>query len=226
MASGLLLPARRRPTPGLLYVGGVAALTVLLLALAAADVIPPALVALVAIPLGPLGLAGVAALVAFSLGITVDGSVPLLAVDAGVLAAVLVLATANVLVVAATARSIARQPVDAAFRGRLPQRWDRLAGVACFLLAGSLFVLLCVLAGAVFLTAGGVDTPAPAAQAALLRTVSAVTWVLGLVAAVAGLVLWIAAGARRRPMLRWAAADLALQIVALGAVVAVLATAG
>ncbi|GAA4735793.1 hypothetical protein GCM10025783_02210 [Amnibacterium soli] len=103
MTAGLLVPHRRRPTIGALYVGAVAAFAVLMLVLVAAGLVQPLAVAVVAVPLGPIGVLAAA----FALP-ALQGP-PSLALGAIVLAAVLAVAAVNVLLAAALARVSARR---------------------------------------------------------------------------------------------------------------------
>lgn len=227
MRSGLLLPPQRRPTPGALYVLGVGLLAALLLLLADTGVVHPALIAVIVIPLGPLGLLGAVGLTGL-----LDLLVPLVPLDAWslgpavftapVLAVVLLIAAVNVLIAARVLAASAGRPAPARYRGRLPVAGDRLLGGSAFLTAAGLLVALSFLAGFVALTAGGIDAPTPPAEAAQARLVAGATWGCGLVAAVAGLVLWIVAAARGTAMLRWGIADLAVQVLALSGLIAFL----
>jgi hypothetical protein len=102
VVQGLLVPPRRRLTPGAVYVAGVGLLAVLLLGLAASGLMDARGVALVAVPLGPIGVvAAVAALPLLTTPLP-----PALAVL--VLAAVLAVAAVNVLLGALLA-SVARR---------------------------------------------------------------------------------------------------------------------
>jgi hypothetical protein len=103
MTAGLLVPHRRRPTIGALYVGAVAAFAVLMLVLAAAGLVRPLAVAVIAVPLGPIGILAAA----FALP-ALQGP-PSLALAAIVLAAVLAIAAVNVLIAATLAWVAARR---------------------------------------------------------------------------------------------------------------------
>ena len=103
MTAGLLVPPRRRPTVGALYVGAVAAFAVLMLALAASGVVRPLAVAVIAVPLGPIGiLAAAFALPALT-------GPPSLALAALVLASALAIAVINVMIAATLAFVAARR---------------------------------------------------------------------------------------------------------------------
>jgi len=103
MTAGLLVPRRRRPTIGALYVGAVAAFAVLMLVLAAAGLVRPLALAVIAVPLGPIGIL----VAAFALP-ALQGP-PSLALAATVLAAVLAIGAVNVLVAATLAWLAARR---------------------------------------------------------------------------------------------------------------------
>jgi hypothetical protein len=93
MTAGLLIPfARRRPTPGLLYVAGVAVFSLLILALTGAHAMDPVAVALIGVPLGPIGV------VAAAVALPAFATAPTVAVALLVLISALVIAVVNVLV--------------------------------------------------------------------------------------------------------------------------------
>jgi len=106
MTAGLTLPLmRRRPTPGALYVLGVAAFAVLLLVLAAAGAVDPVAVVLAGVPLGPLGV------VAAALAMPVFTGTVTLPVAGLVLASVLAIAAVNVMAVAIIAAVASGRPI-------------------------------------------------------------------------------------------------------------------
>ena len=105
MTAGLLVPIRRRPTPGVLYVGGVAVFAVLVLLFTAMHGMTPSAVALIGIPLGPLGV------VAAAIALPVFTTVPSLATAAIVLAAAMSIAVVNVLATALITRAVAGEPL-------------------------------------------------------------------------------------------------------------------
>ncbi|MGT2426401.1 hypothetical protein [Amnibacterium kyonggiense] len=96
---------RRRPTPGALYVAGVAAFAIAaLLVVAAGGMTPPAL-AVIGVPLGPLGVvAAVAALPELT-------APPSPAVALLVLASAMAIAVVNVLVAALVSRAATGRPL-------------------------------------------------------------------------------------------------------------------
>jgi hypothetical protein len=208
-------------TVGVGYVAAVTGVAVVLLVAVQTGAIPPAWAALVVVPLGPIGLLLGMLLLVGGAGFAVEASQSsglVLVVDAAVLALVVAIASVNALVAASIARSWASRPVPERYRGRIGVAWDRLLGGSAFLVAGALFVAVCFVAGFVVLTAGGVDVPVPEGQAAPIRAAAAIAWCLAAIAAVAGVVLWVRAGARGTAILRWGATDLAVQVAALAAV--------
>ena len=106
MTAGLPLPLmQRRPTPGALYVLGVAAFAVLLLVLVGAGAVDPVAVVLAGVPLGPLGV------VAAAFAMPVFTGTVTLPVAAIVLAAVLAIAAVNVMAVAFVASVASGRPL-------------------------------------------------------------------------------------------------------------------
>jgi hypothetical protein len=197
--------------------------------LADVGVVPPQVVRVVAVPLGPIGLTVGLLLLIVGGGVAVSSSAALplrllVGVDAVVLAAVLVIARLNVVTVRRVRQQAAGTPAPAPYRSRMPIVRDRILGIGVFITAGMLYVLLCFLAGFFALLAGGVDVPAPADQAAVVRAACEVAWLLGSVAAVVGVVIRVTTAQCGLAMLRWALADLAVQAVALIGLIAVATT--
>lgn len=110
MAAGLLVPLRRRPTVGAIYVGAVAGFAVLMLTLAATGVAQPLALAVIAVPLGPLGVLAAA----FALPALTGPPSP--AIAALVLAAALAIATLNVMIASALASLAAGRAAGDALR--------------------------------------------------------------------------------------------------------------
>lgn len=106
MTAGLLIPfARRRPTPGALYVGGVAVFALLVLALTGARAMDPVAVALIGVPLGPLGV------IAAAIALPLFAAPPSLPLAALIVAGALAIAVVNVLVATLITRATAGEPV-------------------------------------------------------------------------------------------------------------------
>lgn len=207
-----------RPTLGAVYVVAALAVTLLLMLLVQLGALTPSAVLLVIAMLGPL-----ATIVTLFLGHPAPAPgfpyLPWPAYDAIVLASVALIAVANV-VIARRAAALTAGSATATWPGRLAPVPDRVIGVILFLLAGGVFILLCVLTGFVFVVSGASVVPVPGVHAATARTTAVLTFAVGFVAAVAGVVLLIVAAARRTPMVRWAAVDLMLQVGLLAAMYA------
>lgn len=80
-----------------------------------------------------------------------------------------------------------------------------------FITAGFAFVALCVTSGMVGLIAGSARE-SDISQGAGIIVLAAAVWLVGLIVAIAGLLVWIVDGVRSRPIVVWAAAVLAAQL--------------
>ncbi|MBH0099978.1 hypothetical protein I6E68_12625 [Salinibacterium sp. NSLL150] len=89
----------------------------------------------------------------------------------------------------------------------------RVAAAVLFVVAGFVFIVLCVVTGYLALNAGQ-GTAQPGAGPYLAPFLFAV-WLVGLAAALGGLVLWVLNEVRGRGSLSWALADALLQLALL-----------
>ncbi|MGO4535970.1 hypothetical protein [Leifsonia sp. 2MCAF36] len=164
----------------------------------------PLVVSVAVIYLGPLGLALLLIVLLF----------PSLPAPIAVLAAVSVavaVAIANVAIVRRWS-ALADQRGAAPDGGERFWRYDRLLGGTSFVASGCVFLLLTVVAGFAALTAHGIDVRAADALANRVILVAAITWCLGFVLAIAGLILWIMRATRRRVLVPWAASEFAVMV--------------
>ena len=113
MTAGVLLPARRRPTPGALYATGIAAFAVLLLVLVSVRLVDPVAVALIGVPLGPIGVVVAAiALPVFTAPLTLP--VAMLVIVAALAIAVVNVLVASLIAFVASGRPILRRSTGTA----------------------------------------------------------------------------------------------------------------
>jgi len=105
MTAGLPIALRRRPTPGALYVGGVAAFALLILVFVAAGGMTPVALALIGVPLGPVGV------VVAAMALPAFAAPPSLPVALLVLAAAIAVAAVNVLVATLITRATSGEPI-------------------------------------------------------------------------------------------------------------------
>ncbi|MBH0117208.1 hypothetical protein I6E52_10160 [Salinibacterium sp. NG253] len=94
--------------------------------------------------------------------------------------------------------------------------WRQQLAAVLFVAAGLAFIFLCFFAGGTAGTTAGIAVRESAERANHLIFLSAIVWVPGLVAAIAGLRLWIVNTRRGEPVLRWAIADLAIMLTLIG----------
>ena len=206
------------------YLAGVGVFTVVVLLLIDSGSIPLLAGALLAVPLGPFGLLlivlallGQGALAILATGST-DGTTAqqpgLLLADVIVLVAVLGVALVNVRIMTRIARSDGPNPPG--YRSMVPADADRVLAGSVHLYAGLGFVLLCSFCGFTGLAAHGIDyrVSDAVAQARVVR--AALTWSVGLVAAVGSLVVFILRMTSERPVLVWALGSLAAQSMLVG----------
>lgn len=175
--------------------------TALVVAAVSAQVLPGFILLLWLLYLGPIGLVAAVLAASLSLSLTATSGASLLL---GAVATLLCtgIACLNVLVVQGLRRR-ARRRLTGAGRPK-----HATAAAVLFAFAGAAFVVLSVLAGFLFLVAPGVEVPTPAATRIRMQTLAALGWLVGLTAAVAGLIVWVRSAGTDRRTLRWAIADL------------------
>ncbi|MBH0117201.1 hypothetical protein I6E52_10125 [Salinibacterium sp. NG253] len=85
-------------------------------------------------------------------------------------------------------------------------------GVLLFVFAGCGFVVLSALAGTAAIMATGVPAVVPVAWNVDALHVASAAWWLGLLVALAGLVIWIIRAQTKRTLLPWAIVDFAVMV--------------
>ncbi|MBH0055064.1 hypothetical protein I6E74_12905 [Salinibacterium sp. SWN139] len=178
--------------------------------------------ALVLLYLGPVGLATV-----LTLGVALYATALFLG-DAGPLVVVVVavaVAAVNVLIVRRFRSEAARYSTVVALLDTKEVR-ERALGFIVFAYAGCAFIVLCYVAGLTALDGlasgshnwwiTGIDRQTLSSD--YLSFSSIVIWLSALGVALAGLAAWVFLGVQRKPLLRWAIADLAVMLASIASV--------
>jgi len=166
--------------------------------------------------LGPLAF-GLMMILSFAINTAFDDvSVALVA---SVFAVTTALAAVNLLI------AFVGLPALAKWAGE-PERYQqarlrsRAIAAVLFVTAGFAFVALCVASGAVALIVGSARENDPS-QGAGVIVLAAAAWLVGLLVALTGLLVWIVDGVRTRPIVVWAAAVLVVQLGLIAGLMAV-----